>query len=258
MGLGGVLLASRFSNTLPLQAKRRAMVLPHITEVVPVLPKLHSNRLQVLQKASSPSLQVLRHLRYQASEHEQRLQLITITSPKGREGKSTLATSLALAAAQSGQRTILVDANPRKPVLHTWFKLPNTHGTLDTIRSLAGDTVDPSPIRVTSIMKLGLISIGNADQKESSDTLKEPLRVDGLEPFTELLRSQADLVIFDGPSLLTDAGGTNLVMLSDVVLLVVDVQKSQSTTVLEASALLSEMGVSFATVLNRARSEAVG
>jgi Mrp family chromosome partitioning ATPase len=106
-------------------------------------------------------------------------------------------------------------------------------------------------------MKLGLVSIGNADPKESSDTLKEPLRVDGLEPFTELLRSQADLVIFDGPSLLTDATATNLVMLSDVVLLVVDAQKSQSTTVLEASALLSEMGVSYATVLNRARPEAV-
>ncbi len=257
MGLGGVLLASCFSNTLPLQGKKREEVLPHITAIFPVMPELRDTRLQMLKRISPQGLTLLRHLRYQASEHEKRLQLITITSPKGREGKSTIAASLAFASAQSGTRTLLVDANPRRPTLHLWFNIPNTAGTLDAVRSLAAGTTGPSPILSTFAIKLSVLSIGNAEQQEPAAILEEPLRVDGLLPLTELLLKQADLIIFDGPSLLSDPGATNLAVLSDVVLLVVDAQGSQSLTVLEAEALLSRMGVSFATILNRAKPESV-
>jgi Mrp family chromosome partitioning ATPase len=257
MGVGGVLLASRFSNRLISRGKKQEMVLPHIMAVIPATPELRDDRLLVLKQMSSQTLTLLRHLRYQANEHEQRLQLITVTSPKGREGKSTIATSLAIASAQSGLRTLLVDANPRQPTLHTWFKLPNDTGTLNVIRSLAAGKIEPSPILSTFTRKLSLLPIGNVMQKEPSDILEEPLRVDGLHPFTELLCRQADLIILDGPALLSDAGATNLVMLSDAVLLVVDAQRSQTTTILEAESLLSRMEVSFAIVVNRARPEAV-
>lgn len=255
-GLSGALLASRFSNRLPLRGKKREMVIPSIMAIFPVLPKSRKNRLQVLQQTSSQSLPLLRRLRYQAGEHEKRLQLIAITSPKGREGKSTIATSLAISSAQSGLRTLLVDADSRRPILHTWFQLPNTAGTLNAIRSFGTGSVGPSPILSTSITKLDLLPIGNANQK-GSDTLEGGLQIDGLRPFTDLLRSQTDLIIFDAPSLFSSADTVNLASLSDVVLLVVDAKSSQSTKVLEAEALLSEMGVSVATVLNRAMSESV-
>jgi tyrosine-protein kinase len=258
MGLGGVLLATRFSNALPLRGKKREQLLPHIAAIVPRLPKMKRHRMAVLQNASSNCLQLLRHLSYQTSKHEKRLKLITVTSPKGREGKSTLATCLATAAAQHGLRTLLVDANPRQPVLHEWFKLPGTPGMLDTIQALAvsGDAISFAP-HPTSIANLDVLPIGGADQKRSRDTLEEPLRIDGLYRFTEQFRQQTDLIVFDSSSLLTDTSAANLAMLSDVVLVVVDAQKSKSTLVLEAEALLSEMNVSFAIVLNRARPESV-
>lgn len=257
MGVGGVLLASRFSNSLSLRGQRRKMVLPHIIAVIPAMPELRENRLQVLKQMSSQCLTLLRRLRYQASEYEKRLQMITITSPKGREGKSTIATSLAIASAQSGLRTLLVDANPQRPVLHLWFGLPNTTGTLDSIRSLAAGMNDPAPLLNTFTMKLSLLPIGYLWRKGPSALLHEPLRVDGLRSLIELLRNQADVIIFDAPSLLNDAGAANLVMTSDAVLVVVDAQRSQSTTVLEAEELLSRIGVSFSTVLNRARPESI-
>jgi len=259
MGLGGALLASQFSNSLPLRGKKRELILPHIAAIMPVLPDLNNNRMrmQVLRDTSLESYPLLRRLRYQAEEYEQRLRVITVTSPKGLEGKSTVATSLAIAAAQSGLRTLLVDANPKNPVLHSWFQLPNTNGILDAIRSLATGIVSSSPIVITHIPKLGLIPIGKSIQRRPSEGQEELLRINGLQPFTELLSNQADLIIYDGSSLLSDPNTINLVSLSDVVVLITDAQKSKSSRVLAAEALLSKMGVPYVTVLNRALRENV-
>jgi protein-tyrosine kinase len=254
MGLSGVMLASRFSNRLPLRGKKREKVLPYITAIMPAVPELRSNRLrlQVLQKISAEFLLLLRRLIAEAAEDEKELHCITVTSPKGQEGKSTTATGLAIAAAQSGLRTVLVDANAKQPVLHTWFQRPNVAGTLDAIHSLAMGVVDPSPVLGTPVTNLSLIPIGNPNRGEPPVASAEALRVDGLRPLTELLSSQADLMIFDGPSLLSGTGAVDLASLADSVLLVVDARKSKSTTVLEAREFLSKMGAPFVTVLNRA------
>ncbi len=256
MGVGGAMLVSRFSSTLSLRGKKREKVPLHIICAIPVLSQARGNHLQMLEKSSSYGLLLLRRLRHYAVENERPLQVITITSPKGREGKSTIATSLAIAAAQSGLRTLLVDIHPRQPVLHTWFHSPNTVGTLNSIRSFAAGIAGPSPIINTSVPKLNLIPIGNTDQKKAADTLDDALRTDGLLPFTQLLRNQADLIIFDGPPLLGDASAVHPLMLADAVLLVVDAKRSQSSKVLETEAILTKMGVFFSLVLNRAKSEA--
>jgi len=328
MGLGGALAASRFSSRLPLRGKKRELILPHILTVVPALQQLKEDRLSVLtQSAASHCMPLLRRLRYQASEHEKRMQMITVTSPRQHEGKSTIATSMAIAAAQSGLNTILVDANPRRPVIDQYFQLPKTQGTLDTIQSLAMGSIvsntgeispsgspgrpqgiaptvatnrPPKDLRTivgaipcgrpgepeayftrivpcgrprgpdglispvlpivleTSIPKLSVLPIGVQVEQEESSPLYEPLRIDGLRPLSELLRTQAEIIIFDGPSLLHDTNLANLAALSDAVVLVVDAQKSQSDSVLEAEALLTEMGIFFTVLLNRTATELVG
>ncbi|HLX39848.1 MAG TPA: AAA family ATPase, partial [Ktedonobacteraceae bacterium] len=251
MGLGGVILANNFSNSVPLRGKRREEVLPRITAVFPKLPKLKEDRLRVLERTSSECLPLLRRLRYQSSEFEKPLHVITVTSPKGREGKSTLASSLAFAAAKSGMRTILVDANVARPVLHTWFHIANGSGTVDVINALAAGMPTPLPLAGTSIAELAVLPIGLKKSQKTSGGFEEELRSDGLRAFFDGLSSQSDLIVIDGPSLLTDVGTANLLMLSDAVLLTVDAQKSKSTQVLEAEEMLTKLKVSFSIVLNR-------
>ncbi|HEX2988708.1 MAG TPA: hypothetical protein VHS06_11130, partial [Chloroflexota bacterium] len=55
-----------------------------------------------------------------ASAGESPLMLI-ITGPAGHEGKSLTSANLAISFAQSGKRTLLVDADLRRPTLHTLF-----------------------------------------------------------------------------------------------------------------------------------------
>lgn len=249
MGVGGVLLARTFSNELPLRGKNREIIIPKVIANIPVLPRARKTYIEVFKHAT-PCLSLLQRLQLQAGENGKQSQLITITGPSGREGKSIVAAGLAIAAAQTGLRTLLVDANPQRPVLHTRFQLPNTPGTLDTIQSLAVGTTGLLPIQHTFENNLGILSIG--EKQPSPEIFAEALPIDHLRLFIDILVKRAEYIIFDGPSILNDANATNLVQLSDKVLLVVDAHKSKSTDVTEAENLLSTIGTSSAIVLNRA------
>jgi Mrp family chromosome partitioning ATPase len=249
MGIGGAYIASMFSTRLPVRGKKRDLMLPHVIATIPLLSGARTHQLDVLRK-SSPCTPLFRHLRYQAREHEQTLAVITITGPRGREGKSFVAAGLAIAAAQNGLRTILVDANPRHPVQHIWFQTAPASGVLNVVESLTAGGTPASPVQPTFHPYLGLLPIGT--KQTSADSLSEDLPVNGLHALTSLLHSQADLIIFDGPSLLDDANAANMVQVSDRVLLIVNEQSSQSSAVLEAENVLSTLGVPSATILNRA------
>ncbi|HEU5227214.1 MAG TPA: CpsD/CapB family tyrosine-protein kinase [Ktedonobacteraceae bacterium] len=253
MALGGILLANTFSNKLPLQKKKLEAVQTKIAAAIPPLT-FQAEHLQTLRQVS-PCLALFRHLHYSAGEHIQQLQVITVTGPGERNGKSTVATGLAIAAARSGVRTLLVDANPQHPVLHDWFHLANEVGTLDRVHACAAGASVTLFSQPTDEPNLSLLPIGS--QPLSADILADPLRLNGLRPFIGLLRQQADLIIFDAPPLLDDAGATNLAQLSDITLLVVDAQKSMRTSVAEAEHLLATTGIASTIVINRARPEIV-
>ena len=254
MGIGGIMLASMFSERVPLRGKKREIVLPRVIATIPPLLGTRNNELTTI-KASEPCTALFRHLRYQAREHEQTLSVVTVTGPNGHEGKSLVAAGLAFAAAQNGLRTILVDANPRHPVLHTWFQLPNNTGVLNVVDALSKGSVGSLPIQPTFHPYLGLLPVGT--QRASGDPLSEDLPVNTLRMLTGLLYSQADIVIFDAPSLLDDANAANLMQLSDMVLLVVNAQTSKSTSVVDAENVLASIHVPSAYVLNRADMETV-
>ncbi|MHC4371412.1 MAG: polysaccharide biosynthesis tyrosine autokinase [Planctomycetota bacterium] len=53
---------------------------------------------------------------------------ILVTSPAPGDGKSTLASNLAITMAQAGQKTLLMDADFRKPVQHRIFEVDDSRG----------------------------------------------------------------------------------------------------------------------------------
>jgi Mrp family chromosome partitioning ATPase len=54
---------------------------------------------------------------------------ILVTSAYPGEGKSTVVANLGRSLAQSGQSTLLIDADLRRPVLHTFFGIDNSQWT---------------------------------------------------------------------------------------------------------------------------------
>ena len=89
--------------------------------------------------------------------NERRPKLVLVTSTLPGEGKTTLTASLARAAAQSGLRVLLVDADLRRPALHHVLHLPLQPGLTDVLGDKAAfvDAVQKDPRSTVAFLPAG-------------------------------------------------------------------------------------------------------
>jgi len=79
------------------------------------------------------------------TDFDRRLRTLLVTSSSPSEGKSTTAANLALAHAQQGRRTLLIDGDLRRPSIHRRFDISPTVGFSNVLtsgvpwRSVAGE-----------------------------------------------------------------------------------------------------------------------
>jgi capsular exopolysaccharide synthesis family protein len=146
-------------------------------------------------------------------EPGQQLRTLLVTSPAPQEGKSTTAANLAITFAHAENRVLLVDADMRKPAVHTLFGLRKEPGLANI---LAGGSTIGEAIQRTSVQGLHILCSGTIPTNPA-----EILGGMRASEFVEHIRSLYDIVIFDSPPLLavTDAG--ILSRLTDGVLMVV-------------------------------------
>ncbi len=141
--------------------------------------------------------------------------LLTVTSAMPGEGKTTSALSLAIQFAQAGKRTLLIEADLRKPSIHQALKLDNQTGLTNY---LAGGEVHPADItRPTLIANLFAIPSGplppNPAELLSSGRMVELLT---------LAAEKFDQVVLDSPPLLGLADGLIIGNLCEGALLTVE------------------------------------
>ncbi len=130
----------------------------------------------------------------QNSEGSIRTNLILVTSPLPGEGKSFCAMNLAVAMAQSGQRTLLVDAQLRRPVMEERiFSSRGFHGLSDF---LEGDAGFSSIIRATPVPNLDIITAGTP-----TDHPAEILSRQRFREFLDEAQPHYDKVIFDSAAI---------------------------------------------------------
>ena len=120
---------------------------------------------------------------------------ILVTSPGRREGRTTIVASLGLVIASGGQRVIIVDADLRTPDLHEVFGLPNDYGLCELLLGHAPSL--PKALQETSIPNLNLLAAGRPPL-DLALALTSPRLIE----LIETLREQADIIIFDSPSVL--------------------------------------------------------
>jgi len=130
---------------------------------------------------------------------ERPLQLIAVTSPGPGEGKSTTAANLAVALAQSGQRTLLVDADLRRPQVHRAFSLVQEPGLTNI---LVGRAPAREAIRPDVQPQLDILPSGPTPPNPS-----ELLGSNAMHALIGELRRTYDYIVLDTPPTLpvTDA-----------------------------------------------------
>ncbi len=137
------------------------------------------------------------NLMFMAAESPNKTMVVTSANPK--DGKTTVATNIAIAMAQSGQHVLLVDTDLRRPRIHKAFGLDNRIGLTSVLlgqRTLAQVACD------VGIDKLAVVTCGPLPPNPA-----ELLHTKQFARFLEEAAAQYDRVIFDSPPLhaVTDA-----------------------------------------------------
>jgi len=146
----------------------------------------------------SESYRSLRTSMLYSTENE--IKSILISSAGPGEGKTTTVANLAITYANLGKRTLLVDTDLRRPVVHKVFNLDREPGVTNY---LSGQTDDfKSLIQNTDIENLCVITSGIIPPNPS-----EMLGSKRMLTFVKSVEKEWDMVLFDSPPLVavTDA-----------------------------------------------------
>ena len=224
---------------------------------IPVLASLHRMRKSELLKdgknipvpfyqihhplsAFSESLRTLRSSIHM-SDVDQPPKVIQVTSSRPGEGKTTVAVSLAISAAFSGLKVVLVDADLRHPATSRLFKLEQQDGLVDL---LTGAGTPENVLRFYKDLKLTIIPAG-------SKSLNPPdvLGSERMKALISHLRETFDYVLLDTPPIGPVIDAVILTNLADKTVLVVEWASTPrqliETTLKQASTYKRVAGIVF-------------
>ncbi len=172
------------------------------------------------------------------------LKSVLVTSSSPGEGKSTTAANLAIVAAQTGKRVILVDADLRRPTQHNIFDLPNNRGLTTAV--FYKDTDIQKHFQATEVQGLSVLTSGPLPPNPS-----ELLSSQRMHKLLKDLEQVADMVVIDSPPVLTVADATILATQVGGTVLVIEVGKTRRDTFLEAvNRIHKSSGTLFGAVMN--------
>ncbi len=209
-------------------------------------PEAASSVLVTLASPRSPHAEAYRTLRtnIQFSSFERSVRALLITSPGIGEGKSTTAANLAVVNAEAGLKVILVDADLRRPSLHTLFGLAQTPGFSTALLAGASEAI---PLQETAVPGLRLLASGVLPPNPSA-LISSQRCLDLLEA----LRAQADLVLIDSPPVLAVSDASMLATRCDGVVLVISSGQTTRDAARRAKLQLDKVGATLiGPVLNR-------
>jgi exopolysaccharide transport family protein len=141
----------------------------------------------------SPYSEAIRTLRsgIHMSDVDRPPKVVHVTSSRPGEGKTTVAMSLAISAAFSGLKVVLVDADLRHPSLSHFFKLQQAKGLVDL---LVGAATYESVLRFQNDLNLTVIPAG-AKSLNPTDVLGS----ERMKALVSNLRETFDYVVIDTP-----------------------------------------------------------
>jgi tyrosine-protein kinase Etk/Wzc len=154
----------------------------------------------------------------QYNRYDSTVSTLLVTSPNPVEGKSTTVANLAITFAQTGKKVLLIDADFRKPSLHTVFNIEKDPGIIEVLQGTASmDFV----IHHTLIDNLDLICCGTIPLNPS-----EILGSQKMKDLISLLRKRYDMILFDSPPLLAAIDAVVLSTLVDGIIMVVSYRRT--------------------------------
>jgi tyrosine-protein kinase Etk/Wzc len=171
------------------------------------------------------------NIQFQKLRNKETTLMVTSSAPK--EGKSTTIANLAITMAQMGSKTLLVDTDLRRPVIHTVFNLNKDKGVTNF---LMGKMTFNEIVKPTMVENLSVVTSGPLPPNPS-----EMLSSEEMEEFVEKSRNNFDLILFDSPPIIAVTDAAILSTKLDGIILVVKAHQTQKTAVERAKNLLDNV-----------------
>jgi len=160
---------------------------------------------------------------------------VLVTSPVRGEGKTTMATQIALSLVRNGHRVLLMDCDMRRPALNDVFGLPAEPGVSECLR---GDARVEDAVRETATDGLHVLPAGRWDRQVMAALAKGASA--GL---LNELRAEYDFVVIDSCPVLPVADTRYISQHVDMVLLSVLRDTSDLPSVQSSFEILTAFGV---------------
>jgi capsular exopolysaccharide synthesis family protein len=159
---------------------------------------------------------------------------ITVVSGGAGEGKSTTLCNLAFICAQGGYNTLMIDADLRRPTLHTHFDISNSVGLTNYLTTdlALEDVILQTPIENLYFMPSGILpsdAAGILNSRRMSELIAD-------------VKSRFDLVLLDSPPILGVSDASVLASEADLTIVVVQHRKLPRNMLLRVKTAVENVG----------------
>jgi len=159
---------------------------------------------------------------------------ITVVSGGAGEGKSTTLVNLAYVCAQGGYTTLMIDADLRRPRLHTFFDINNSVGLTNylTTELMLEDVILQTPVDNLYFMPSGILpadAAGILNSRRMSELIQD-------------VKQRFDLVLVDSPPILGVSDASVLASEVDLTMIVVQHRKLPRNMLLRVKHAVENVG----------------
>jgi len=202
--------------------------------VLAVIPKDIS--LLHRQRGSSPDAEAYRILRTNIEFNRKNPEdnTITLVSGGAGEGKSTTLMNLAYICAQGGYTTLMIDADLRRPRLHTFFGINNSVGLTNYLTTdlMLEDVILQTPVDNLYFMPSGILPVdaaGILNSRRMSELIQD-------------VKQRFDLIFVDSPPILGVSDASVLVSEVDLTIIIVQHRKLPRNMLLRVKQAIESVG----------------